>query len=331
MPILIKVQDESLRVQEVWNLLDTLDLKGSKISEIAGEGINEILVLHTNTNVDYIIKLMTRKPLDDFEQQRFVREKELLNKISQDVNVPTIVYADAETRHIGAKTIYGVMVMERLNAIPLYGIVHSLDTQRREEVYEALLNIAKKIHRYKKSDFSTLPNLRHLTERTWGQRMERIYNEAFQTLEHKKILSDDAYNELVRMLEYFEIMVKSIKEERLIHNDYWTGNVLVENPKDLSSMYIIDWEWASFGNPFADVYELNTDLLDLEKAEEKTQEIYKEVMPDNPSLHRLMLSMVFSIESLAFGYLFHNDTRENRAILKKRLENGIDSLKSFLY
>jgi thiamine kinase-like enzyme len=187
-----------------------------KLTELSGGYTNSTLLLEGSDPL--VISKIFKK--DNSDARVEINSLTLLNK--SDVS-PRIhdYFEDNELLYI---------IMDYVHGVNSQRFLDNDDTVKAREIYKLLgIRLAKDIHSMKqRNGNSDLPII-------------ELINVDIDSLDFVPSVLKNIVKRILNI---------SVKEEKtLIHGDYGPHNTIISN----DSMFVIDWEWAGWGNPLQDV------------------------------------------------------------------------------
>lgn len=297
------------------------------LQKILRQPIQDLRHLHNDVNTlctfkvkndSFIVKVMTRKPLDIFEQQRYLRSKLLLDYFSDKIPVPEVIHADNLQQTLDGKLVYATMILKRVNGIALNYIWKELDTCKRELIAKEIADILKVIHstpaQYVYGDMmGTFWNMKI----SWIDYLKDKFLQAIEVVKTQKVLPISLISEAKSFVlnELIAINNFPISKAVILHQDLWAANLLVDNDRVKA---IIDWEWSSIGEQSYDLtYYENELFCKDENAIKVFTSNYQ--LDTNFKYKKKVYKIIQHFNGAAFGYLFHNPSEEGYKSLEKQI------------
>ncbi|MDH5403056.1 MAG: aminoglycoside phosphotransferase family protein [Candidatus Heimdallarchaeota archaeon] len=312
--------DLPLRIEEI------LKTKIEDFKELNVDSINQIFEVKTNFS-EYILKVMTREPLDDWEKNRFVRSKYILELVLQNdipVNVPIFASTHSYDYY------HSYLLMTKDEGVSLKELWQCMTQTQKNQFTTEFANILNLIHSI------TIDKLTLLKEYPIS---DNLYWKAW--IKKKLLEIEDKIN----VLNYFNSSFKTSsmtflfsnlkylddRKLSLVHYDLNQNNILV-NLNDRSINVILDWEWAILGDPLIDYISIKQDLLaENDEALNVFNSVYLYYEEDQISHFLLLYYEIFNLlNGACFGYLYHNPSIENYQLLTNKVSTLINQANAIL-
>ena len=205
------------------------------------------------------------------------KEVEFLAKAEELKLVPKILYSDASQ---------GILIMPFIEGAESYGKVLEVWTGEREEVIDRIVGVMKDIHRTKAPIRYRDPYLFAIIDKyideshNYGADLPSDIDGALSLIEKVKNVLPEG-------------------EEVMCHHDFFWGNVLYDGKK----LWLIDWEYADWGDPYEDLASFCVEhILDEEERELVLASYFSSYGKAEVEKLELMC-MVYSLKVALWGYL----------------------------
>jgi tRNA A-37 threonylcarbamoyl transferase component Bud32 len=285
----------------------------SNLMKREGGVVNQVYSFSINGE-NRIIKILTRKPNDEFERLRFKKVHEILLKVEKEVGIPIheIYHLETEETELGLS----YLIMEQFQGEVLEDIWSKLTIDEKRSVLKQFGQLAGKIHSVKMDHYGEILHLsKNKHFKTWK---EYIYNEIIRSIESLEKNKSINY-EILQKARHFadeNINVITNTNPQLIHGDLNFTNIFVSKEKTITIQGIIDWEWcfsASSKYEFFDIVETLEELEQEDKMENNYIKFFLETYPaehqPDPvlwSLEKRLYVIEKRLSCAAFGYVHHN-------------------------
>lgn len=296
------------------------------IKPVGNRDVNYTVVATLKSGTQIFAKCMVRPPKDEMEHRRFEIVADIyLRLANNDLPSLRVHFVSSETRTIGDRKVYAVIILDHLSYKPLEDVWGTMDDISRISFAEALGKYVHSIHAisypgHKKSGFLNQPN------KSWQEANLELIEESVEKLLLKN-LGDYSIIQKSQAILLDNLEVWDYPEPaKLLHNDLWHGNILI-NPTNLLEFVLIDWEWSETGDPWIDflwpeeIFFGDTDALD---AFFRGYGINPEEL--SPKIH--FYQLLRNLEGAAFGFLYHNPSTDGYELFNQRLQKELEKLAS---
>jgi len=299
----------------------------TSISKI-GDTVNDTLVITTKSDQN-LLKLMTRKPGNPTEQDRFLKCQYLAKLLrNRGIHVPEVIYADNTERLISTQKIYGMQLTEWIEGKTIEQLWDQCSLSVKGELLMKLAKMVATIHQVELNQSGMIDPVRpeFNTSTSWVDYITNTARVGISSLMENPIID----NALLAEVEYIyftrlEILQPELdKTCRLIHSDLNQQNVIVAEGSN--ELYLVDWEWAKGGDPYYDLISIDEEFLSNNLEFRQLWE--EEYGIDLQSLQeRLLLYQIHGIlASCGHGYLYHNPSEESFKSVEKQLRELVQQL-----
>ncbi|MHA2501375.1 MAG: phosphotransferase [Candidatus Kariarchaeaceae archaeon] len=269
---------------------------------------------------DLVVKLISRPPLTPVEQRRFLKTKDIYDKLAKRnlYSVP-VDYADDITRTYGDSSIYGVLILEKIEGQPLDDIWDSLSVDHKEAFVIEFADYMKSVHTVEFPGYGEIDVENTSYFGSWKDYVLETARKEGSKLVERKTFSEELVNESVKFIEDHIDEIHYQERPVLIHNDLWSGNVVWNEDQ----FYLLDWEWSIAGDPVKDFLWIDGFFGEDKSMSSQFVNNYGMIDP-NLSIKKRCLSILAGMETCATGWVFHNPSRESfdyqAGLIRKQLD-----------
>jgi Predicted aminoglycoside phosphotransferase len=241
------------------------------------------------------------------EGDNMVAELEAYSRVAAEttVPVPRIIRQDLSMSRIDARYFF----MDCLDGRPLLAVGRSMGAADKARLKRDLAGCAAQIHSIKGEYFG------YITTRP--ERRHRSWRDAYASM--VGMIIDDStrigiplpYERILNTVERNIALLDAVTEPRLVHNDFWGGNVFIEcDDRSQRLQAIVDFERGCWGDPLAE-FTANYMIVGDAWADDVFWPAYAEAsgLPSRLSdsqlrriqLYRAYLYMVMIVETYRYG------------------------------
>ena len=270
-------------------------------------GVNHTFLVNTNT-AEYYVKLMTRKPLDLIEQQRYLKSQMVYQKLHEK-GVPSInvLHADAEPRQFNAVTIYGMMIMEKAPGQPLDTLWESWCEEQKIEFARSFAKFLQSVHSVEFPNFGRYDPSGDNTA-SWVSYIKNNLERDIKRLTSHGTIPEELLSKAQSFIESHLSELQYDHVPKLIHGDLWAGNVIYDTQTD--EYVLVDWEWSIGGDPVKDLLWVDEVFYGDKDKPRIFYETYL-IHDENIDIKRRCLNILSSIETCSIGWVFHNPSKDS--------------------
>jgi len=268
--------------------------------------VNQTFLVKTNT-AQYYVKLMTRKPLDLIEQQRYLKSQMVYQKLhKKGVQSVNVLHADAEPRQFENVTIYGMMIMEKIPGQPLDTLWESWSEEQKIEFARSFAKFLKSVHSVEFPNFGRYDPSGDNTA-SWVSYIRNTLERDIKRLTSHGTMPKELLSQAQSFIESHLSELQYDYTPKLIHGDLWSGNVIYNTQTD--EYVLVDWEWSIGGDPVKDLLWID-EIFYGDK--DKTRIFYETYLihDENIGIKRRCLNILSSIETCSIGWVFHNPSKD---------------------
>jgi len=315
----------------VINLLERIYEKPITQLEKKEGGVVNLVYSFVVDDEKKIIKILTRKPNDEFERFRFMKVHEILKKVKKDTDIaiPEIYFLETEKSEVGLSYI----VMEQFQGEVLENSWTELTILEKKAILNQFGQITGKIHSVKMDHYGEILQLsknRHF--KTWKEWIFNEINLSITSLEEDKSIS---YEVLQKARHYSEqhIDVITSSNPQLIHGDLNFTNLFISRKSEINIQGIIDWEWCFAGSSRFEYHDIIETLEELEQKDKKENsyvesflETYPTELKPDPTIwlfEKRLYTITKRLSCAAFGYVHHNPSPDYTEWIEKDVMKAV--------
>ncbi|MCG3218698.1 MAG: aminoglycoside phosphotransferase family protein [Candidatus Heimdallarchaeota archaeon] len=315
----------------VINLLERIYEKPITQLEKKEGGVVNLVYSFVVDDEKKIIKILTRKPNDEFERFRFKKVQEILKKVKKetDIAIPEIHFLETEESEVGLS----YLVMEQFHGEVLENSWTELAILEKKAILNQFGQIAGKIHSVKMDHYGEILQLsKNKHFKTWK---EWIYNEinlSITSLEEDKSISREVLQKARHFSEQHIDVISNVYPQ-LIHGDLNFTNLFISRKSEINIQGIIDWEWCFVGSSRFEYHDIIETLEELEQKDKKENfyvesflETYPTELKPDPTiwpLEKRLYTITKRLSCAAFGYVHHNPSPEYTEWIEKDVLKAI--------
>lgn len=188
-----------------------------------------------------------RTPLLTYERDMLATERDMLRLLATTPDVPAPqLLLDDFTRSIAE---VDTVVMSRVPGTPWDTVMADMSPEANERAWREVGAIMAGLHRIPSARFGYPANNFELGAGTWVGFLERLFEVSLADADEWGV---DVEPDRVRAaLDEAKRHVGEVRSPKLVHNDLWPGNVLLD-PATGEIHGVVDFERALFGDPLQD-------------------------------------------------------------------------------
>lgn len=294
----------------------------TSIDKVESGGINDVFEIKINDGTrpsNCIYKGMRRKPLDQWEKGRFVREGHILDKLDHySVPVPSSLHTSG---HDIQETYFGSILMTKIDGMTLQKKWPELAEQSKSQIATRLAEQLKKIHSIPVDQLTFMMQPPVPLQWYWMNFLQESIDHALETNKVTNYLQQSTLDKVKTCVQASFVLLND-SSLSLVHGDFCSDNIIVNQDDEVCGW--IDWEWALLADPLYELTDIKNDVfLGDEKATSQFYQTYGLDLQNEEMKKKLALyKIIQEVRGVSVGYLYHNPDTD----AFKRIENEISNL-----
>ena len=246
--------------------------------------------------------------------ERFLMEAEVeVYRLCAEHGVPAseVLAADVSKTAIGRD----VMFVRYIPSVPLSECEESLSEDERDEIFGSLGRAMRVFNGIRGNRFGRIADVLHGGGfGHWSEALAKELNEWETVCRPAGLIPDACYAGYRKAFETAEKALDAVTVPRLLHNDLWSGNVLLscDDKGKRHFAAVIDADRAIWGDPDMEVFWLGRGTEAFRKA-------YDEQMPEETPERRTRLSFYRMLSHLWSVYIYGAEYRETKIAERERM------------
>ena len=294
----------------------------TSVDKIESGGINDVFEIKINDGTrpsNCIYKGMRRKPLDQWEKERFVREGHILDKLNHySIPVPSSIHTSG---HDIQETYYGSILMTKIDGITLQKKLPQSTEQTKNLIAKQLAEQLKKIHSIPVDQLSFMMQPPVPLQWYWMNFLQESIDHALETNKVTNYLQQSTLEKVKTCVQYSFALLNN-SSLSLVHGDFCCDNIIINEEDQVCGW--IDWEWALLADPLYDLTNIENEVfLGDSVATAQFYQIYGIDLQNEETKRKLaMYKIIQEVRAVSIGYWYHNP--DSNAF--KRIETEISNL-----
>lgn len=240
---------KELSYSEIKNILE--DYFGGNINFdfnlISGGLFNTIYKIEINNEKQIILRVgpVNKDLLLNFELNLMLSEKQVY-KLCEENGIPCskVIYHSNDNNIINRE----YMIVEYIESKPLLQI--DIPKDKEAEIYMKFGEYIKKINSIKANKFGRVFDVYNGKGfELWSEYLKSEMLDVTSRLKEFNLIDTHLFKEINSIVDKYKETLDEINEPKLIHNDLWVGNILINYSNDIYDIAaIIDSDRALFGD-----------------------------------------------------------------------------------
>jgi len=236
------------------------DVSAEKIEELNGGMCNcaYAIELSDKTRVVLKVSMAPDAPLLWHEGDNMAAEIEAYALVGRytTIPIPRIICADFGKTRINSRYFF----MEYMSGETLTKAARKMSADNLDRIKRELAGYLAQLHRIEGDYFGYLTTGQTRRYASWKEANARWFREILSDAEKRRYHLP--YRRIENILPKAYAYLESVKSPRLIHNDFWAGNVFVARENgEYEIQCVTDFERAAWGDPLAE-FHFNAGIFD---------------------------------------------------------------------